>query len=166
MAKCRICGKPTREEHYKFCDECFKTEGSAPHKQTSSIRGLPPDYLKYGYFDEHGNLYPELIVKHAREIALALDRAKMKTAALRKFFAKVKASQRKLEIRKNFHAIVPEILELVPYVNNAVTRKVVPPIFRKFIESNVELAKQDRKAFCEGFVKHFEYIVAFFPREK
>jgi CRISPR-associated protein Csm2 len=128
--------------------------------------GLPSNYLSKGYFDERGNLHEELIVAHAKQIAYALAQSRMTATSLRRFFGKVRFIERRLERRNDFHAIVPEILALVPYVNNAETRRVIPAIFREFIERNVELAKKDQKAFCDGFLKHFEYIVAFFPREK
>ncbi len=89
----------------------------------------------------------------------------MKPTSLRRFFGKVKIAERKLETTKDFNAIVPNILTLEPYVNNAVTREVVPVLFRQFIELNVPLAVASKKAFQEGFAKHFEYVVAFFPKK-
>lgn len=176
--KCKKCGKETLGDNYEYCFEHRQFERSSspaskPHTsnaasshQTHQGGGLPADYLKSGYFDAEKHLCSELIVAHAKEIAFALDRAGMKAAALRKFFAKVKTIQRNLDANNDFAAMMPEILTLVPYVNNAVTRGVVPAIFRQFIEANVNLASRDQTAFCKGFAKHFEYIVAFFPREK
>jgi len=93
------------------------------------------------------------------------NRTAMTSASLRKFFGKVKLAQRKLEVHNDFHAIIPDILSLEPYVNNAVVRGVVPRLFQDFIEQNVKLAVSSKKTFSEGFAKHFEYVVAFFPKK-
>lgn len=174
MGKCVICGKPTREEWHKYCNEHYKPESSSQSKRHI---GLPQSYLAEGYFNEHGHLRGELITSHAKEIAQTLTQTKVKmtAAALRKFFGKVRAIQRSLQSRhtkssqtmeRDFEAVIPDILALEPYVNNAVTREVVPDLFKTFIERNVKLAVKKEKSFSEGFVKHFEYVVAFFPRSK
>lgn len=181
MATCIKCGKPTKAEHFKLCEDCYKAQrGSSSRPKRFS---LPEGYLTKGYFDEHENLREELITSHAKDIAYVLDQLDMKVTALRKFFSKVKAIERKFEseLRKKrqaslnqisdvdraaaFAAIVPDINELKPYAKNAVTREVAPRLFGEFIELNVDCAKRDEKAFCKGFVRHFEYIVAFFPRK-
>lgn len=162
MGICIVCGKPTRQEWYKYCDEHFKSRRSPSKSRRSS---LPANYLARGYFDERGNLRAELITTYAKEIAHALDRSRMTSASLRKFFGKVKSAQRRLDSSNDFHAIVPDVLALEPYVNNAVTRGVVPPLFREFIERNLAIATKDKKSFREGFTKHFEYVIAFFPKK-
>jgi CRISPR/Cas system CSM-associated protein Csm2 small subunit len=170
MGTCIKCGKPTQEEWHEYCEECYRKppkqqrEGRKKGGKRPS-RGLPEDYLKEGYFDEKGNLRPELITTHALSIAQTLAGAKMTTAALRRFFGKVRFAQRRLDSTDDFSGVIPEILALKPYVANAVTRRVVPGLFKQFIERNVDLAVKDSKSFREGFVKHFEYVVAFFPRK-
>ena len=132
-------------------------------------KGLPKEYLQNGYF-EGKHLKREYIVEYASDIAnqLAYDPQKQMTAAgLRRFFAKVRFLERKLNNAKgDFAVIVPEILALIPYVHNAKTRGVVPQLFQEFIEKNVNVAAKDKDAFCKGFLKHFEYVVAFFPKNK
>lgn len=165
MGTCIVCGKPTRQDWHKYCDEHFRSQRKTSTKEPSASQGLPSSYLKQGYFDEKGNLRAELIGEQAQYIALELHKADMKSASLRRFFGKVKAAQRKLESKKDFQAILPNVLELEPYVNNAVTREVVPSLFKEFIEANLTLAKENEKAFVKGFAKHFEYVVAFFPQK-
>lgn len=165
MGKCVVCGKQTREDWHEYCDEHFKASRSSPGRTPSGKPGLPANYLTEGYFDKNGNLRPELIGEQAKHIALSLDQAGMKAASLRRFFGKVKFAQRKLESTNDFQTVLPEILELEPYVNNALTRGVVPSLFRLFIEKNLAQARTSEKAFNKGFAKHFEYVVAFFPKK-
>lgn len=169
MGTCTRCGKPTQEEWHEYCDDCYRRlqrqqrQGAKSKKITA--RGLPESYLSDGYFDEKGNLRPELITTQALLVAQAFERAKMTTTALRRFFGKVRFAQRKLDRTGDFSTVIPEILALKPYVANAVTRGVVPGLFKQFIDRNVDMAIVDDKSFLHGFVKHFEYVVAFFPRK-
>jgi CRISPR/Cas system CSM-associated protein Csm2 small subunit len=169
MGKCIKCGKLTQEEWHDYCGDCFrevKRQGrNRPRGKKDVPRGLSEEYLNGGYFDDRGNLRPELIVTEARSVAQELDKADMTSTALRRFFGKVRFAQRKLDQHGDFLAIVPDILALEPYVANAVTRGVVPHLFKEFLERNVKLAVADSKSFLQGFVKHFEYVVAFFPRK-
>jgi len=151
--KCPDCGRPI-EDRFPRCRDC--------EQKRKSI--LPDKYLELGYFDPKGNLFEQLVTDHAQAIAEILEANAMKSASLRRFFGMVKATQRKLEASDDFGAVVPEILALKPYVSNAVTRGVVPVVFQRFIDRNVDKAKVNQKAFEQGFVKHFEYVVAFFPR--
>jgi len=165
MGRCIKCGKPTKEEWHDLCTECYREkQKERPKRKKGIVRGLPEGYLNEGYFDENGNLRPQLITTHALSIAQALAGADMTTAALRRFFGKVRFAQRRLDSTGDFSTVIPEILALKPYAANAVTRQVVPSLFRQFIDCNVDLAIRDAKSFREGFVKHFEYVVAFFPR--
>lgn len=141
-----------------------------PTPSSQSPMGLPNGYLQDGYFDEQQHLKRDYIVEYAQEIArqLAYDKYKPMTAAgLRRFFTKVRFLERKLMNKKgDFAAIAPEILALIPYVYNAKTRGVVPHLFQEFIEKNVNTAVKSQEAFLQGFLKHFEYVVAFFPKSK
>ncbi len=40
-----------------------------------------------------------------------------------------------------------------------------PPLFKQFIEHNLKWAAKDRKAFMNGFMPHFECVVAYFPKK-
>ncbi len=168
-----------------------KHRASAPSTHTSSqgSKGLPDRYLQEGYFDEGKYLRLEYIVEYAHHIAEQLakhpvgndNRKHMGAAALRRFFTKVRFLQRKLDAKQDFKAIMREIRALIPYANNAQIRMVVPKLFHEFIRRNVnavvpeelinnsqdeEALTKSEHAFREGFLKHFEYVVAFFPKSK
>ena len=129
--------------------------------------GLPEGYLRNGYFDETGNLRPELITDHARLVAQALANAKpeMSATALKRFFGKVRRAENFLATGTLYPAVRVDILELEPLAAQSVNRRIVPQLFEQFIRRNLALVTDDR-SFRQGFVRHFQYVVAYFPRTR
>lgn len=125
--------------------------------------GLTTDYLKRGYFDGKGNLWPELVVEEAQRVARSLNRGgQLKTTQLRRFFRKARGIQRKLDAGQSFAALVAELKALQPLAANSVARGNAPPVFKEFIDRNVPLASRDAKHFVSGFLMHFQSIVCYF----
>lgn len=129
-------------------------------------QGLPPNYLKTGYFDEKGNVLPAVIIDWPREIASQLDKQGMTSAQLRNFFSEVRRIDKQLEAGTAFSSLKPRILKLDSYAEYSFNKKNCPKLFRQFIEANLKWAVKDRKHFSEGFVNHFESVVAYFPKVK
>lgn len=138
------------------------THGGPPHSE----QGLPPDYLKTGYFDEKGNVLPAVVIDWPRKLAQQLDEQRMAVAQLRNFFAEVRRIEKQLEAGASFPALKARILKLDPYAEYAVNKNTAPRLFKLFIEANLKWAVRDRKSFSEGFVNHFESLVAYFPKTK
>jgi CRISPR/Cas system CSM-associated protein Csm2 small subunit len=126
---------------------------------------LPDGYLRDGYFDTDGYLRPELIVEQARAIADDLDRAGLSSAALRRFFGMLRKVETRLDAERNFAAVRGDLLALKPFAANAETRDVIPSLFRVFIDRNVDNAVLNERAFRRGFLPHFQYVVAYFPKK-
>jgi len=145
-------------------------QGRRPDEQGRGAQGqsmgLPTAYLRDGYFDADGQLRPELIVEHARQIAESFAERGPPTAALRRFFGMTRRIEGQLAAGQSFAAVRPALLALKPFVTNACTRDVVPPLFRDFIERNVDLAVKGQQEFLHGFLPHFQYVVAYFPRPR
>ncbi|MCX7926524.1 MAG: type III-A CRISPR-associated protein Csm2 [Candidatus Omnitrophica bacterium] len=124
---------------------------------------LPNNYLSRGYFDSSGNLYEELVVSWAEEIAknLGLAKPEMRKHQLRRFYNHIKNLERKLEISNEFDAINNDLKMLISYAVNAASSNPakVPKIFEEFIRRNLSLVK-DAKTF-RGFLQHFQAIVGF-----
>lgn len=130
---------------------------------------LPSGYLAKGYFDEKGNCWPQVIQDWPRQISHSLDqsRPQMKTAQLRgRFFTEVRRLETKLKAGRNFDAIRPELLKIGAFAEQAVNKKKVPLLFKQFIDANLRLATKGEKEFTDGFVNHFECVVAYFPERK
>jgi hypothetical protein len=126
---------------------------------------LPPDYLKNGYFDSNGNVFPEVIIEWPRDIAAKLDRAGMGSAQIRNFFGEARRIEGQLSSGQDFGALRGRILQLDAYAKSAQTRGNAPPLFKQFIEQNLKWAARDRKSFVNGFIPHFECVVAYFPKK-
>ncbi len=123
------------------------------------------NYLRTGYLDSRGNIRPELLTSEAQQVAAELSRGKLKNAQLRRFFAKVRFIESRLNAGVPFEDLQAEIVALCPAAADAVNREVAPRVFRTFIEKNVELAKRDERNFRKGLVQHFQSIVCYFPRQ-
>lgn len=132
----------------------------------SAGSGLPQGYLQGGYFDAKGNLVDKFIIDWAKDIADRLYQGKMKTTQLRKFFGEARRLDTKLELADDFDSIKSEILKLSPYAHEAVKKQKAPPVFEEFMSKNIKVASQNKKNFTEGFLNHFECIIAYFPETR
>ncbi|MBM7865799.1 type III-A CRISPR-associated protein Csm2 [Heliobacterium gestii] len=129
---------------------------------------LPEDYLIHGYFDANSNLREVLIIAHAKACAgvfghYANGRKRLKNSQLRRFFNHARALEMKLIQmgEDHFPAIRLDILKLLPMALYANSREKVPDRFVTFMEKNVERIHTIRD-FREGFLPHFEAVVAYF----
>jgi CRISPR/Cas system CSM-associated protein Csm2 small subunit len=150
-------------------------QGGPPRKDLSPARqypsppdGLPAGYLASGYFDEKGNILPEVIIEWAKDIAQKLDQSRpiMNAAQLRKFFGEVRHIEGQLKSGKSFDSLRGRVLKLDAYASDALKKGNVPQLFKHFIEQNLKWAEKDPKNYLEGFVPHFESVVAYFPKKQ
>jgi len=131
-------------------------------KGSPPARGLPPGYLEGGYFDEKGNLRREMIIEWPRAIASTLVRERMKIAAIRNFFTTVRGIESAYRVSGDFDSVCPRIWSLAPKVNYQAARGIASRTFKQFIETNLPLATKNANHFLEGFVEHFQCVVAYF----
>ena len=88
-----------------------------------------------------------------------------KRSQIRKFYEYVLRIQGLLRRKNNnFGAVEAELKRLIPYVDYAVSRGTVSELFQKFINKNI-MAIHNVEG-LNAFVKHFESIVAYLPKEK
>ena len=138
---------------------------------------LPKGYLSGGYFETikgENALKPEYIVEYSKEIAKKLaDRNEWeksntpqnKRSQIRKFYEYVLRIQGLLRRKNdNFGAVEAELKRLIPYVDYAVSRGTVSELFQNFINDNMMAIHNVED--LNAFVKHFESIVAYLPKEK
>ena len=144
---CKSCGKPVAQPHHNLCPECFRKAGG---------RASGPS--------DRGRLHREVVVDWAREIALALDSVRLTTAPLRKYFGKVRGIQAQLKATGDFEKARERIFELHSNAAYDKNRHVIAPLFEQFIVRNASLAERSPEDF-NAFVRHFESVVAFFPRK-
>ncbi len=138
---------------------------------------LPKGYLSGGYFETVENenaLKPEYIVEYSKAIAEKLsdknewekpNTPQNKRSQIRKFYEYVLRIQSLLHRKNNnFDAVEAELKRLIPYVNYAVSRGTVSELFRNFINDNMMAIHNVED--LNAFVKHFESIIAYLPKEK
>lgn len=135
---------------------------------TASYGGLPAGYLASGYFDEKGNILPEAVIDWAQEIADKLNRASpsMNATQLRKFFTEVRHIEGQLSAGKDYDSLKSRVLKLEVYAADALKKQGVPVLFKSFIDQNIKWAVRSEKDFLQGFLPHFESVVAFFPKKQ
>lgn len=154
MMRCKLCGKVLTNDRYDICNDC--------HQSTESFRKrLNDGYLRDGYFDSKGNIRREIIIDFPQQMAYLLSSNRMGSAALRRFFTRIKAIERHAEQSPDFDRIKPELYNLQSAVRYSRGRNIVPKEFVQFIDSNVELASQGQEH-LKAFIKHFESVIAFF----
>ena len=127
---------------------------------------FPPGYLQKGYFDEKGNILPQVIQEWAKIIAGALFNTvpKMTTGQLRgAFFNEVRRLERRLDATRDFDTIRPELLKLSVFAADRRKKNKVSNFFEEFITINLREAAKGEKEFKKGFVNHFECVVGFYP---
>jgi len=148
-------------------------DASQPSPRESAVAGSDTTtnfqfglgYLEEGYFirkDGKDYLRAEDLDGLAMEIAKLLGNTGMKPHQIRRFFNKARGIEAKLDRDKDFEAIKADIYSLKRDVAYQVGRRVVPDEFQQFIDRNVELAVQSEANFRQGFLSHFESVLAYF----
>jgi CRISPR/Cas system CSM-associated protein Csm2 small subunit len=161
--KCQECGKPfqPKEPHHKRCSDCMrKGPGRGTGTKPSGSAFFPEGYPDY--FDADGLLKPDFVTTLAEEIArnLGEERPKMGMHQLRAFYGHVKLQEGALKKNRPFKEVFLEISKLKPFASERASKEKLPRYFEDFIIRNVDKSK-DEKSFREGFVEHFQAVVAY-----
>jgi cold shock protein len=123
------------------------------------------DYLREGYFerkDDKAYLRPAIVDSLAMDVAKALGSCEMKASQLRRFFNKARGIEARLDRTNDFEAVKADIYRFKSDVAYQVGRRLVPQEFQQFVDRNVELAVRDEQSFRQGFLQHFESVLAYF----
>lgn len=141
--------------------------GSGPiHQHAETVAHHWPGYLDGGYFDEQGNLKVEYVSRDrveplARNMAEASP--KLTTHQVRRFFSHARRIERQLRLDPD---VWPRLLSDVKFLDEAAAdasgkkEKKIPDLFHDFIKRNVAAIKTPQD-FLNGFLRHFEALVAF-----
>lgn len=124
---------------------------------------LPNGYLASGYFDDKGNVFPDVIQKWPLELAQRFlgSRQKLNTAQLHRFFNKVRDIDQRLDAQQPFDSLKEQLYALGPLAAASVGRETAPPVFKEFIDANIPHAVKSKEHFKRGFVMHFQSIVGY-----
>ncbi|MFH1096467.1 MAG: type III-A CRISPR-associated protein Csm2 [Candidatus Desantisbacteria bacterium] len=157
---CRICQKPLKDDKFDTCYDCSQSQ------KNRRPDVLPSDYLnklKKGYFNEKGYLWEDFITTDAEEVARSFGTGypKLKNHQLRRFYTHAKAAENRLKMTKDWDAVNLNIKKLSPFASEAKGKDKIPQSFYEFIDRNIKTIKI-QKDFEEGFMQHFEAVVAYF----
>ncbi len=154
MKKCK-CGNTIKDQKHDICYNCFQKgrEGS----------GIPENYLKDGYFDKDNCLFEELVTTTANQIAMSFSTSypKLKNHQLRRFYQHARAAENRLSMTHDWPSVNIDIKKLKPFVAEAKGKGKVPEVFYDFICRNIDNII-DEKSFMQGFLAHFQAVVAYF----
>jgi CRISPR type III-A-associated protein Csm2 len=157
---CRDCGKPLKNDRF---DTRFDCSQKRKRGEGERMESLPPEYaarIEHGFFDEKGSLWEEFITTMASAVAKSFGRG-LKNHQLRRFYGHAKDAENRLRNTKDWASVNLDIKKLSPFASEAKGKGKIPNAFYEFIEKNVSAVKSQRD-FQQGFIPHFEAVVAFF----
>ncbi|HKQ06256.1 MAG TPA: type III-A CRISPR-associated protein Csm2 [Blastocatellia bacterium] len=181
---CKQCGTSfvPKEARHTLCSNCVskaKGGGNAPRGPQPQQRGELAKFKVYleqldqtGYFDADGNLREELVVKDADLVACVLSNAGVTSGQLRRFFTMSRNLEQQLDNTRNFKALVPGIAKLQPFAASVIGREQSQnkrkdlEVLLDFIDVNAQRARESEQAFRNGFLEHFESVIAYFTLYK
>ncbi|POB10104.1 type III-A CRISPR-associated protein Csm2 [Sulfobacillus sp. hq2] len=120
-------------------------------------------YLRQGYLNPEGGYRREIYREEAQFVVDKLARG-TSIHALRRFYNRVKGLERSMDRGRLFNQQKSQLYELQSHAYYAAKRHLVNAFFPTFMDRNVDQAVTNWEQF-EGFVKHFESVVAYFPTE-
>lgn len=178
--QCESCGRlfKPKEPWHKTCFECAKRAkgaGGGGKGVSGSQSGLSEKFNAYlkrlreqGYFNEQGYLRPELRVEDAEMVAKVLADAQVTNGQLRRFFTMSRSLEQRVNAGHSFDSIIADIASLQPFAADLIGKQQTAmlrnklEVLRDFIDTNAILARQNAQAFHNGFLPHFESVIAYF----
>jgi len=160
--KCK-CGNTIKDPKHDTCYSCFQKGREGDSVTSKSNFKIPDNYLKDGYFDQNNCLYEELLTTIADQIASAFSSSypKLKNHQLRRFYQHARAAENRLKMTHDWPCVNVDIKKLKAFVAEAKGKGKVSEVFYEFINMNLDNIK-DEKSFLQGFLEHFQAIVAYF----
>lgn len=160
------CGKILKDDKFKYCFSCNEAmkSGGGTGSAVSASSALRDGYLSGGYFEtKNGKNYirEDVFIKWAREVSSDLRQQGLTSAAIRRFFSKLRAVEYKFKMNHDFDSAREGLYAFVRDVSYTENRNVTPQLFSRFIEANIAEAKKDTEHF-RAFIEHFQSVVAYF----
>lgn len=160
------CGKTLKDDKFKYCFSCNEAikAGAGAGGGMAHPAKLPDGYLLGGYFDvknEKNYIKEDVFIKWAKDVSVDLKQQGLTSAAIRRFFSKLRAVEYKFKMNHDFDSAREGLFAFVRDVSYTENRSVTPSLFSRFIEVNIEQAKKDADHF-RAFIEHFQSVVAYF----
>lgn len=138
--------------------------GGGGSSANSTVTDQWPDYLKSGYFDSEGHLFPELVrAEKIEPLARAMCEAGLTTGQLRRFFQHCRGLETQIKSGAASWSQVRSKVDFLAAAAADAYGKIppkIPSLFYSFIRRNVDCVKNETD-FLLGFLAHFEALVGF-----
>lgn len=158
--RCERCGKDfePREPHFRFCPNCFSPSKS----EIFDLSGL----LLKSYYDHEGHLLKEVYIDVPQKLANIFTKSKRSLTInqLRDIHRKILKAKTKA-ILKGIDSARSILYECQRDLEYQLKRDVIPESFAQFMKHHLALAEKDEKS-LEGFFKHLDSVVCYFPVKK
>lgn len=158
--RCEKCGKEFEalKAHFRFCPSCIQ-----PAQSESS---LSAEMLLQNYYDSKGNLLKEVYISTPQKIAAILFNSKpsLGLKQLREFHQRILKAKTKAMLR-GIEAARFILYECQGNLEYQLKRGIVPESFGTFMKHHLTLAEKDERS-LEGFFKHLDSVVCYFPLKK
>jgi CRISPR type III-A-associated protein Csm2 len=151
--QCPQCGRP-KKPRFPLCERCARTG-----KKSEAAFAWPEGYPKY--FDERGVLREEYVTDLADQIAQEFGRKRLTMHQLREFFRYVRQREGAWRKGRGYDEIRVQIKKLKAFAAERSEKGKIPAVFREFLDRNVDKVDDNPKSFLDGFVEHFQAVVAY-----
>jgi CRISPR type III-A-associated protein Csm2 len=121
---------------------------------------VPENYPDYFHSDR--TLRPEYLTELAEKIAASFGNTwpELTRNQLRAFYSHAKRREASARNGRPWAEVYPELVKMVPIAAERTAKGIIPREFEEFVRRNVEKSR-DPTAFLEGFVEHFQAVVAY-----
>ena len=181
-ATCSDCGRTfePRQPHFRRCDDCQRemrasgTSGGQQQRGRRSLGSQPmskeiPEFPTSYFVTDGDNRHLDTVFvskKGVDPLAEHLARARpgLTTGQIRRFFNHCRVIERRLDNGETWGQVASGFEMLSAHAQYATSAQKIPQDFQKFIDSNVKrvMNSDDQlSAFRDGFMKHFEALLAF-----
>lgn len=158
--RCAKCGNEfdAKEPHHRLCRNCM----SSPQSETPSLSGL----LLKGYYDQKGQPLKEIYIDIPQKLANVFfnSRPPLASKQLRDIHREISRAKTKA-LLKGIDTARSLLYECQRDLEYQLKRNVIPESFVQFMKHHLALAEKDEK-FLEGFFKHLDSIVCYYPLKK
>ena len=177
---CSNCGNTFEPRHpsHRLCNDCHREQsgsGRLNRRQDRSDRSWPQNIPSFpdSYFgqDSEGQQYllPEFVSKEKVDAlvqCLANNQPRLTTSQARRFFNHCREIERHLKFGDSWEQVSASFESLCVHAQNAASARPskIPRDFQTFIDDNVGKvvsADNQKKAFLDGFLPHFEALIGY-----
>jgi len=134
---------------------------------TTVSNDIMEEYFKFlegGYLDTKGYLLEDYINKFPQILAkrFQTNPDMNRIGKVYAYFRQIQFIEAEYIMEKQFQFVVSELSKIKPFLTNDKRKRILSGEFCAYMEKNIEMAKQNETNFSEGFLPHFEFLIAYY----